>query len=209
MNFKTKNDISYFKFLKLSENITDDKDVRHILEESYKVFKPKNINRLAAALECDGKLIRRFKLDLDFKEAGRFIDADTYRGDGDTLNMLKSILVPKYKLRGYSFKRYKVEDISLREAEYVLQAWDDFLADLKFRYEYIYNPPIRANIGENTQGSIERKEFAEHYGGYAEMTYLMGGGKVKDFKEIWSWDLDYFLFWGEYFLRKRDVENIK
>lgn len=207
MTFKDKNDISYFKFLEMSKNISDDSDERHILEEAHKVFKPRNINRFAAALEREGKLKRRFILDLEFKNAGRFIDADTYRLEGEKLNMLKSLL--RGRLKWHRLSRYKVEDISLREAEYVNTKWIEFLEDVKYRYEYIYNPPIRMSQGTNSQGSIERKEFAEHYGGYAEMTYLIAGGAVKDFKDIWNWDLDYFLFWGEYLLRKRDVENIK
>lgn len=208
MSFRSKNDINYFKFLELAKNIVDDSDERHILEEAYKVFKPKNIMRFAAALERDGKLRQRFKLDLNFKQAGRFIDADTYRIDNDKINMFKSLLVPKRK-RWRPWQRYKVEEISLREAEHIIQEWDMFLADIKYKYEYIYNPPVRMPQGGETQGSIERRQFAEHYGGYAEMTYLIAGGRVKDFKDIWNWDLDYFLFWGEYLLRKRDVENIK
>lgn len=207
MNFKSKNDISYFKFLQLTKNIVDDKDERHILEEAFLIFKPKNINRFAAALERDGKLRRKFILDLDFRQAGRFIDADTYRLGDDKLNMFKSLLKPRLKWHRLSY--HKIEDISLREAEHVIEKFNDFLADVKYRYEYVYNPPVRASSGAETQGSIERKEFAEHYGGYAEMTYLIAKGAVKDFKTIWLWDLDYFLFWGEYLLRKRDVENIK
>lgn len=208
MSFKNKNDINYFKFLELSKKIVDDADERHILEEAYKIFKPKSINAFAAALEREGTLRRRFDLDLNFKQAGRFIDADTYRIDDDKLNMFKSLLKPKRE-RWRPWRRYKFEDISLREAEHVIQKWDEYLADVKFRYEYIYNPPVRFSEGQNTQGTIERQEFADHYGGYAEMTYLIAGGRVMDFKTIWDWDLDYFLFWGEYLLRKRDTENIK
>lgn len=206
MLFRTKNDISYFKFLELSEAIegkTD--DVYLILSEAKNIFKPKSLTLFARALETDGRLNNCFKLDLQFK-AGRFIDADTYKSDGDVLNMLKSILVPR---RNWFGRKYKVEDISLREAEDVLKKWDTFLSELKYRYEYVYNPPVRLRAGGDTQGSIERQEFAEHYGGYAEMTYLVSKGVVGDHKKIWEWDLDYFLFWGEYLLRKRDVENLK
>lgn len=208
MNFRSKNDINYFKFLEVVKNVIDLKDTRHVLEESYRVFKPKNINRFAAALEREGKLKRRFKLDLDFKKAGRFIDADTYRIDNDTVKMFKSLLIPRRSWRRLG-RRFKIEDISLREAEHVIKKWDEFLKDVRLRYEYIYNPPVRTQSGESTQGKIERQEFVDYYGAYAEMTYLIGKGIVKDFKTIWDWDLDFFLFWGEYLLRKRDVENIK
>ncbi len=207
MSIRSKNDISYFKFLELSDNIVDDKNDAHVLEEACKIFNPKSVNKFAVALNREGKLKRRFVLDLDFK-AGRFIDADTYRMEGDNLNMFKMLLKPKRK-RWRPWSRYKVEDISLQEAERILVEWNEFLTELKYRYEYLYNPPIRINVQENTQGSVERQAFAEHYGAYAEMTYVISKGLVKDHKSIWEWDAEYFLFWAEYLIRKRDVENVK
>lgn len=210
MSFKTKNDVSYFKFLEYKEAIIDSSDEEFILRETYRILKikPRHLRGFAEAIGRDGKLKRCFILDLDFKRVGRFIDADTYRIDKEPLEMFKALLKPRRKFwRPWS--RHKVEDISVREAEYVLGKWEEFLADIRFRYEYIYNPPVRIQAGETSQGSIERQEFAEHYGGYAEMTYLIANGMVKDFKSVWEWDLHFFLFWGEYLLRKRDVENIK
>jgi hypothetical protein len=208
MLFKDKNDINYFLFLEATKDIKEDSDTRQILEDTYAVFKPKNMNRFIIALETDGKLKRKFKTDLNFKNAGRFIDADTYRGDGDKLNMFKNILVPKRKFwKPWTF--HKVEELSLREAQYVLKEWEVFLQDIKIRYEYIYNPPARAQVGETTQGTIERQEFADHYGGYAEMVYLIAGATNRDFQLVFNDELHYFLFWGEYLLRKRDVERLK
>lgn len=202
MSIKNKTDIKYFEFLKVSEKITEDTTGDEVLKIAIEVFKPRNVNTFAMALQTNGKLLKRFKLDLNFTNAGRFIDADTYRKENDQLNMFKCILKPMLPW-------FKIENISLQEAEYHLKEWYIFLEDLKQKYEYIYNPPVRANTTKETQGSIERQAFAEHYGGYAEMTYLIANGLVKDFKSVWEWDLNYFLFWGEYLLRKRDVENIK
>lgn len=208
MRFKDKNDINYFKFLEATKDITPDSDPRQIIEDAYNVFKPKNLNRFIIALERDGKLKQRFKIDLNFKEAGRFIDADTFRGDGDELNMFKCLLIPKRRFwRPWS--RYKIEELSLREAQYCLNEWKIFLENIKLQYEYIYNPPVRIQAGETTQGSIERQEFAEHYGGYAEMVYLIAGATNRDFQDVFKDEVNYFLFWGEYLLRKRDVENLK
>lgn len=207
MRFRDKNDINYFKFLEATKDITPDSDPSQIIEDAYNVFKPKNLNRFIIALEREGKLKQRFKIDLNFKEAGRFIDADTFRGDGDELNMFKCILRPRRRWHGLS--RYKVEELSLREAQYCLKEWKAFLEDIKLRYEYIYNPPVRASSGEITQGTIERQAFAEHYGGYAEMVYLIAGATNRDFQLVFNDELNYFLFWGEYLLRKRDVENLK
>jgi hypothetical protein len=63
--------------------------------------------------------------------------------------------------------------------------------------------------GEITQGSLDRQEFTEHYGGYMEITYLLTKGDFTKFDEVLNWDLDRYLFQGEYLLRKRVVENIK
>lgn len=207
MRFRDKNDINYFNFLEATKDITPDSDPRQIIEDAYNVFKPKNLNRFIIALEREGKLKRKFRLNLDFK-AGRFIDADTFRGEGDELNMFKCLLVPKRRFwRPWS--RYKVEELSLREAQYALKEWKTFLEDIKLRYEYVYNPPFRAQVGETTQGTIERQAFADHYGGYAEMVYLIAGATNRDFQLVFNDELNYFLFWGEYLLRKRDVEILK
>jgi hypothetical protein len=48
---------------------------------------------------------------------------------------------------------------------------------------------------EITQGTEERQDFATHYGGYIEMTYLIAGGDVK-FDDITNWSLDKYLFLG-------------
>ena len=82
-------------------------------------------------------------------------------------------------------------------------------ADIKAHYEWIYNPPVSAQTGKTTEGSIAREEFANHYGGYLEMVYLMAKGDPLKFDEITSMPLNEFLFLAEYLLRKRIVENIK
>jgi hypothetical protein len=58
-------------------------------------------------------------------------------------------------------------------------------------------------------GAVERKEFVQHYGIYAEITYLLCTTYNYTHNEVWSWDIDKFLFQGEYLIRKRIVENIK
>mgnify|MGYP003632827931 CR=1 FL=1 len=211
MRYRNKNDINYFKFLELSSNIVDETDSRHVLEEAYKVFKPRNLKRFSRALEVNGKLKRRFVLDLDFDQeggAGRFIDVDTNYGDGDLKAVLNLLLTPRKR---FFFWRYDLErDLSLREGESVLEDWRNYITDIKTVYEYIYNPPIRFSEGsEMTQGTHERQAFADMYGGYMEITYLLTNGHAKDEELVWSWGINRFLFRGEYSLRKRDVENIK
>jgi hypothetical protein len=51
-------------------------------------------------------------------------------------------------------------------------------SEIKEAHEWIYNPPMFEVIAEITQGTEERQDFATHYGGYIEMTYLIAGGDV-------------------------------
>jgi hypothetical protein len=45
------------------------------------------------------------------------------------------------------------------------------------------------------RGTEERQAFAEHYGGYIEMTYLIGGRRFK-VRGGNRWSLDKYLFLG-------------
>jgi hypothetical protein len=60
-----------------------------------------------------------------------------------------------------------------------------------------------------TQGSVDRQEFAEYYGAYMEMVYLLSNGDLTKLDEIMNWDTEKFLTLGEYMLRKKIVEKIK
>lgn len=212
MKYRSKNDINFFKAMEWTSRIVDKDDTRHVLEEAFLVFKPKKINNLARALEHNGRLKRRFILDIDFDKpggAGRFIDADTFFQANDLKGLFTTILKPR---RRFIFWRYNIErDLSLREGEYILNEFKAYLKEVKELYEYIYNPPARISdaTAENTQGTFERQAFAELYGGYMEITYLLTNGHALDEERVWDWGLNRFLFRGEYALRKRDVENIK
>lgn len=82
-------------------------------------------------------------------------------------------------------------------------------SDVKDKFEWIYNPPQFPNVGEITQGSMERENFAKKYGAYMEMVYLCATFENTSPKEVFKWQTEYFLFWSEYLLRKRVVENLK
>lgn len=76
---------------------------------------------------------------------------------------------------------------------------------------WIYNPPPIEEINSAiTVGSVHRKEFLEHYGGYPEMVYSLLQSRVfKSKEEIYNSKTEEFLFWAEYLIRKKIVENIK
>lgn len=203
INYKNKNDIPYFKFLEFSE-VIEGKSIEFIQEETIRVFNPENLDEFSTALKTPAPFIPSFKLDLDFKTAGNFIDADTFFSEREHKDFFKLILKRKY-----FFKNVNFENISLSEAEYIIGCFSELKNDLRQSYEYLYNPPIRGVGKEMSPGGIEREAFAEHYGSYIEMVYVLCKGDFTKFEEVTNWGLHRFLFQAEYLIRKRDIENLK
>jgi len=140
-----------------------------------------------------------FKIDVTFKNAGRFIDLETFIKDEDDAAFIKATVKPRlWFLKIPEFvKRFAVA-LYLQEAE-----------EVKANFPWIYNPPQFANTSETTQGSIERQNFSLTYGGYTEMVYLCSTFEGVSPKVVFQYKTKYFLFWSEYLLRKRTVENLK
>lgn len=204
--YKHKGDISYQTFKNFSEVIDGDYSDSFIETQTIDYFNPDSLANFAMALQTNPKVIKMpYKLDLEFKEAGKFIDCDTFLKDEMVIEFLKLVVKPKYFWQKVNFDK-----ISIAQVEYVVSKFHEVASEIKEVHEWIYNPHIFSggNI-EITQGVEERQDFAEHYGGYIEMTYLIAGGDVSRFDEITKWSLDKYLFLGEYCLRKRTVENLK
>jgi len=140
-----------------------------------------------------------YKIDVTFKNAGRFIDLETFIKDEDDDSFIKATVtrmfwfmtIPEY------VKRYAIA-LYLQEAD-----------EVKLNFPWIYNPPQFANTSEITQGSMERENFSLTYGGYTEMVYLCSIFESVSPQVIFTYETKYFLFWSEYLLRKRTVENLK
>ena len=199
MKYKNRGSIPFFKFKAFTESIegANDKIVIKLTERAFKC----DVIHFAAALKNTKNIKLGYKLNLKFPIASKFIDCDTFLSDKNELDFFKLVLKKKWFGKN-------IEDISVAEAEFVLGSFYNFSKDIKSKYEYLYNPPLRIQ-GETTQGSLERKAFAEHYGGYMEMVYTLCKGDFTKFEEIVNWDLDKFLFQAEYLIRKKDIENIK
>jgi hypothetical protein len=78
-------------------------------------LKTTDIEGFSKALESKKKPVLRFKVDLNFEKAVKFIDADTLVKDGDVIDFLK--LVTKKK---YFWQKIDYNKVSLAEVEYVL-----------------------------------------------------------------------------------------
>lgn len=141
----------------------------------------------------------KLKLDLDFenKQAEYFIIADTYVKLADLVSLYNHLSGKKEKNISIQLAR-KVKDEFLQSVDY-----------FKEKYEWIYNPPIIGSNNKHTIGKQLRQEFQEHYGSYAEITYLLSNGNALKFDEINNMKLENYLSLGEYFLRKRAVEGIE
>jgi hypothetical protein len=204
--YKTKADISYVTFRNFSEVIELNDSDSFVEGQTVEYFNPSNLNDFALALKTDPvKISMPYKIDLDFSKAGYFIDCDTFVNDNMIVEFLELVVKPKY----FWSRKVNLERLSISQVEVIVNQFREVAQEIKERHEWIYNPPTFGSVAEITEGTEERQAFAEHYGGYIEMTYLIAGGDVSKFEEVTNWSLDKYLFLGEYCLRKRTVENLK
>ena len=204
--YKSKADINYITFKNFSEVIEGKDNDSFIERQTMEYFKPDSMAGFAEALQTNPKTIKLpYKLDLTFKTAAKFIDCDTFLKDEQVLEFLELVLKPKN-----FWSKVNLSELSVAQVEYIVGKFLEVAAEIKEDHEWIYNPPMFASgNSEITQGTEERQDFANYYGGYIEMTYLIAGGDVSKFDEITNWSLDKYLFLGGYCLRKRTVENLK
>lgn len=140
----------------------------------------------------------KLSLNLDFenKPAKYFIIADTYIGLADLVSLYNH-------LTGEN-----LEDISVSLAKRVKDEFLNSVAHFGEKYEWIYNPPSIGTGGKYTIGKQLRNEFVQHYGVYAEISYLISNGKALDFDTVNNMKLSDYLATGEYLIRKKIVESI-
>jgi hypothetical protein len=203
--YKDKGDISYLTFKNFSEVIEVNDSDSFVSSQTMEYFNPSSLESFALALQTEPKSISiPYKVDLDFKTAGKFIDCDTYLRDGQVLEFLAIVLKPKY-----FWQKVKIESLSIAQVNYIVGLFNEKVTPIKEAHEWIYNPPVFGGNGEITQGSEERQEFKTHYGGYMHMTLLLMKNGFGTIEEITNWSLDKYLFLGEMFNRRDLIENLK
>jgi hypothetical protein len=203
--YKDKGDISYLTFKNFSEVIELNDADSFVTAQTVEYFNPDSVANFALALQTEPKTISiPYKIDFEFKTAGKFIDCDTFLKDEMIVEFLELVVKRKY-----FWQKVKLEKLSIAQVYYIVGLFNEKASEIKEAHEWIYNPPMFGGNSEITQGTEERQDFATHYGGYIEMTYLIAGGDVSKFDDITNWSLDKYLFLGEYCLRKRTVENLK
>ena len=133
--------------------------------------------------------------------AGEFIDLDNWFREiieEDYTNIEKFYLL---------LLESDKEDIEAVMTEFINQ-----MTEIKETYIWIFNPPqmpTETEIRQPTTGDGYRQEFSEDYGLYTEIIYLLCISFGFKPNEVLQMKCEEFLFWGEYALRKRIVENIK
>ena len=206
MRYKTQNDIDFEIFREYSERIQD-LEPEEVLQETISTFFPKSktpykdVVDFHEALKTKG--LFEYKIDLEFKHAGRFIDADTFLIRDDLIELAK-LLIKKRHI----FQKVR---LSLGVVNHITEKFLEFAAPIKELHEWIYNPPTILTDKPSQQNSIASMymtDFVNHYGPYIEMVYLICNGKMMQKDEVTNMSLDEFLFLGEYLLRKKRIESI-
>ena len=79
----------------------------------------------------------------------------------------------------------------------------------KERFYYIFNPPQYGMPGEETQGTMIRKDFVEEFGNWVVLTDLVCHGDITKYREVEKWNIIDFLFWTNYLSGQKIVEGVK
>lgn len=140
-------------------------------------------------------------------KAGEFLDVQEYakmlhENNPDSIHIIEKF----YLLLNGQMPTTENECFEIVE-EYAKQ-----IEQVKEDFEFVFNPPpLPSTIesGLNTIGDEYRKEFAEMYGGWVELVYLICSVFKHKPNEVMEMKTQDFLFWGNYLLHKRWVEKIK
>ena len=184
---------------RLASEPTDEESAIEII----KTFYPNDKRDVLVCLDEFNRLVSepyleplKLRLDFETKPAEYFIIADTY--------LLMSNMVDLYNHLSGKNKTNISVPLAIATKNEFLQSVEHF----KEKYEWIYNPPILPGVKINTIGKQLRSEFVQHYGVYAEITYLLSNGNALKFEEVNQMMLSDYLSLGEYLLRKKSVESV-
>ena len=103
--------------------------------------------------------------------------------------------------------KVKEQEVALLTEQYLEQ-----LLEIKDSHEFAYSPPQSPSIQSQEVTPIAnqyRTEFAETYGGYVELIYVVCTNFNYKPEEVYQLKTEFFLYWGNYLLHKKFVENIK
>ncbi len=115
--YRNKNDIPYKKFIHFVNEIKGlETNEDFVAKKVISIFETNDFEGFNDALLLKAPLNLSFKIDMTFKTAGKFIDADNYMKNDEVLSFMKLVTKPKY---WYSLP-VNYDKISLGEVEYVV-----------------------------------------------------------------------------------------
>jgi len=81
--------------------------------------------------------------------------------------------------------------------------------ELTERYYYIFNPPVYGEPGKETIGSELRNDFVLEFGNDVVIVDKLCKGKIVDYKMVEQWKTSEVLFWANYLVGQKIVEDVK
>lgn len=123
MNIKSKNDINYLQFLKFTEEITGhEENLEFVADKVIEYFYPDvkegkagYVELFSLALLSKEKPKFKYNIDLSFKKATEWINADTRAVEGMMPDLLEQILKPLF-----FWQKFDINKLSLADAEHAL-----------------------------------------------------------------------------------------
>jgi len=120
MSIKSKNDIPYLKFIEFQKAIEEHaEDEWFVALQVMQRFYPNKKTKIAERLEDFRKALlsttpakMNFKLDLQFTNAGKFIDADTLVQENEIIEFLKLVIKPKYRWQRINYNKISLADVT-------------------------------------------------------------------------------------------------
>jgi len=116
--YKSRNDIPFVKFNEFVQAIEGLEDNGEFVATQIKaIFETDDFEAFDKAIKTKGLINIRYKIDLEFQTASKWIDCDTLTNESETIEFLKIVLKPKH----WWSKKINFDKVSLEVAEYVLQ----------------------------------------------------------------------------------------
>lgn len=137
------------------------------------------------------------------KRAGDFIDLENY---------FKEMVIETKEETVIKFFELLIGEVPTKESEIkeIILEYSKQITDIKDTFIWLYNPPqMPSNINNEFKNKQHFEDFANDYSGYIEIIYLLCKGDFLKLDLVGQMKTQDFLFYGEYLVRKRFIENVK
>jgi hypothetical protein len=127
-----------------------------------------------------------------------YVDLKRYFETEDYYNFCRIFAVKKW------YQTIYVHHMDAILIEYKKQS-DELIAE----YYYVFDPPVYGEPGKQTIGSDLRNDFVQEFGNDVVIMDVIMRWENCSYKDIESWKLSEVLFWANYLIGQRIVENVE